>query len=130
MALAGPRVALVGQARDLAPWFSGARIFVAPTRFAAGIPHKVHEAAARGVPTVVTGLLARQLGWRDDVELLTAEAAEAFAARCAALYTDAFLWARLRAAALARVEIDCDPASFRRSLLDIVACPAAPDMSA
>jgi GT2 family glycosyltransferase len=120
MALAGTRVALVGPARDLGAWFSGARIFVAPTRFAAGIPHKVHEAAARGLPMVVTGLLAQQLGWRNDVELLAAETAEAFAGCCAALYTDAGLWARLRAAALARVEIDCDPARFRRSLLDIV----------
>ena len=34
------------------------KVFIAPTRFAAGIPHKVHEATANGIPCVTTELLA------------------------------------------------------------------------
>ncbi len=67
------------------------RVFIAPTRFAAGIPHKVQEAAAHGVPAVVTPLLARQLGWRHEQEVLVAENPQDFAAQCLRLYRDAEL---------------------------------------
>ncbi|MGH6857254.1 MAG: glycosyltransferase, partial [Methylocella sp.] len=52
-----------GRVRDLAPLLDAARVMIAPTRFAAGIPHKVHESASRGLPSVVTPLLAEQVGW-------------------------------------------------------------------
>jgi glycosyltransferase involved in cell wall biosynthesis len=115
------RVELLGRVEDLGPEYGRARVFVGPTRFAAGIPHKLHEAAARGVPIVATDLLAAQLGWTDGVELLSADSAENFAGQAARLYRDAALWSRLRDAALDRVRSDCSPADFARRLADIVA---------
>jgi hypothetical protein len=38
------------------------RVFVGPARFAAGMPHKLHETAARAMSIVATGLLTMQLG--------------------------------------------------------------------
>jgi GT2 family glycosyltransferase len=114
-------VSLLGPLDDLTQTYDSHRVFVAPTRFAAGLPHKVHEAAARGVPVVATPLLAQQLGWRDGVELLAAESARAFAEACLRLYNDASLWSSLRANALARLERDCSPALFRRSLQAVLA---------
>ncbi len=110
------RLNLRGAIDDLVPVYDGARVFVAPTRFAAGVPHKIHEAAAHGVPVVATSILAEQLGWSHEVELLVADSADDFA-RCAArLYRDADLWQRLRASALARVQVDCSLDRFSEAV--------------
>jgi glycosyltransferase involved in cell wall biosynthesis len=109
-------VRMVGPVEDLTRSYDTHRVFVAPTRFAAGLPHKVHEAAARGVPVVATPLLAGQLGWRHDVEILSAETPRAFADSCVQLYNDAGLWSRIRENALTRLERDCSPERFLDSL--------------
>jgi glycosyltransferase involved in cell wall biosynthesis len=104
--------------RDLAPVYGSARIFVAPTRFAAGVPLKILEAAAAGLPVVASHLLGRQLGWRDGHEILLADPADpaGFARACRRLYQDAALWQRIRDNALARVARDCDRTRFREAL--------------
>src|SRR5258708_36516276 len=92
-----PRVTLRGTVSDLEPLYDSHRVFVAPTRFAAGTPYKVHEAASYGLPVVATELLRQQLGWEDGQELLAAEATDpaAFARHVVALQRDATLWQRL-----------------------------------
>ena len=118
--LAAAGVTMVGPLEDLTQAYDTHRVFVAPTRFAAGLPHKVHEAAARGVPVVATPLLADQLGWRHEVEILSAETPRAFADSCVQLYRDAGLWSRIRANALTRLERDCSPERFLESLRRVV----------
>jgi GT2 family glycosyltransferase/tetratricopeptide (TPR) repeat protein len=118
--LVNPRIVVLGRVEDLTEYYRRARVFVAPTRFAAGIPHKIHETAARGLPAVATSLLATQLGWEDGDELLVADTPEDFAAQCARLYTDRALWHGLRETALARVMVDCDPAAFAESLAAVL----------
>jgi GT2 family glycosyltransferase len=117
--LAHPNVAVVGPVDDLGPEYERARVFIAPIRYGAGMSHKTHEAAAAGVPTVSTSLLARQLDWHSDEELLVADTPEAFAGHCAALYTDPGLWKALQQRALRRVEEDCSPEGFERQLAEI-----------
>ena len=114
--LAVPGVRVLGQVEDLPELYSRARIFIAPTRFAAGIPFKVHHAAAHGLPVVATSLLAGQLGWQSGRELLTADDADGFAEACGRLYCDPELWQRLRSAALDRVAQDCSQAHFDSAL--------------
>ena len=92
---------LHGELDDVTPLYDEARVFIAPTRFAAGTPYKIYEAAACGLPCVVTPLLARQLGWGE--ELLAADDAAGFARAMARLYGDEVLWKRLREGALARI---------------------------
>jgi lipopolysaccharide biosynthesis protein/GT2 family glycosyltransferase len=116
--LAGPRIELLGRVDDLTWCYDAARLFIAPTRYAAGLPQKVHEAAAHGLPCVTTSLLARQLGWKNDVELLTADAPKAFAAACARLYRDEKLWLQLRERAIERIRKDCSPAEFSRCVTE------------
>jgi len=103
---------VLGAQDDLRPVYEKARVFVAPTRFAAGIPLKLCEAAAHGVPIVATSLLARQLGWHPETHLLTADTAEEFAAQCVRLYQDHDLWRHLRTNALRAVQADFDSTSF------------------
>lgn len=110
--LAGPRVDLLGRVEDLGPLYEQSRVFIAPTRFAAGIPMKVHEAAAAGLPAAATSLLARQLGWSDGEALAVGDAADTFAAACARLYGDADLWNGVREGALARIAAECRPEVF------------------
>jgi hypothetical protein len=96
-------------------------VFVAPTRFAAGMPFKVHDAAANGVPIVLTPLLARQLGWRHEVEVLVAESPEDFATQCLRLHSDRALWESIRMGALEGVKRDCDPALFNAAVKTMLA---------
>ena len=132
-ALASERVQLLGRVEDLELLYAQSRVFIAPTRYAAGIPMKVHEAAARGVPCAVTPLLARQLGWEDDKAVAVGDSAEAFARACQRLYDDAALWEAVRAGALARVEAECAPDSFAATVaaaIDAAAgCQAASSSS-
>jgi len=114
------RIHIHGSCCDLAPYYDRARVFIAPTRFAAGIPHKVHEAAAHGVPCVATPLLARQLGWGEGPELAVAEAPADFALACARLFGSEPDWNATRSAALRRVAADCSEESFRLAIAEAV----------
>ena len=109
-------VHILGRVEELTDLYDSARVFVAPTRYAAGIPHKVHEAAAYGLPVVATPILADQLGWRDLVELSVAGDAESFARCCTELHEDSRLWRSIREAALDRVSKECSPERFEAAL--------------
>jgi GT2 family glycosyltransferase len=109
-----PDVQVLERVEDLTPLYDRARLFIAPVFAGAGLPYKIHHAAAHGVPVVATSLLARLLGWRE--ELAIADQPQDFAARCLELYHDEQSWTRLRASALARVATDCSPRAFAESL--------------
>jgi O-antigen biosynthesis protein len=112
-ALGSQRVTFHGRIEDIRDFYDRARVFVAPTRFSAGIPIKVQEAAAHGLPVVASELVAGQLGWGAGGELLSAPSADAFAEACARLYLDETLWNQTRQAALAAVARDCAPGTFQ-----------------
>jgi glycosyltransferase involved in cell wall biosynthesis len=114
--LAGPAVRITGPLPDLTELYDTARAFIAPTRYAAGIPHKVHEAAAHGLPVVATPLLAKQLGWSDVETFLVAGDAESFAARCIQLHKDPDLWTKVRNAELARIQSECSRKAFEENV--------------
>lgn len=119
-----PNIHMKGRLETLDGLYRDSRVFIAPTRFAAGIPHKVHEAAAHGIPAVVTPLLARQLGWRHEREVLVGENPESFAEQCLRLYRDAELWERISAAGREAVARDCSEERFRQTLEELFS-PAA-----
>jgi len=118
---AGDRVRLVGPVADLAPLYDAARVFVAPTRFAAGIPIKVLDAARHGVPVVATTLLARQLGWKDGEALRVADVPDAFASAVARIHGDEAMWHALRDGARAALARDFDPDEFGRRVRRLAA---------
>ena len=118
---AGTAAAFLGVVPDLRPLYGAARIFIAPTRFAAGLPQKVYEAAAHGVPVVLTPLLARSLGWSNEVEALVAETEREWIEAIERLTTDRDLWLRLRDSALRAVRDAVAPAAFARSVREVLA---------
>ncbi len=63
-------VRFLGAVDDLSELYRMSRVFVAPARFSAGLPWKVCEAAAHGLPVVASSDLVEQLGWVDGSEIL------------------------------------------------------------
>ncbi len=102
------RITLRGALADLQPVYNQHRIFVAPTRFAAGIPYKVHSAASYGLPVVATEILRRQLQWENGREILAAEDTDpvSFARHIVELYRSEELWQTIRTGALARLRAE------------------------
>ena len=120
---------LRGVVADLEPVYGAHRVFVAPTRYAAGIPYKVHEAASFGIPIVSTERLAGQLGWTPGDALLAAPASDpaGYAALIVALYRDEALWSRLRAGALAMLRVECDQVQYQEAIQRVLGVPAHPE---
>jgi glycosyltransferase involved in cell wall biosynthesis len=118
-ALASDRVVLHGVVDDLTGIYDRCRVFIAPTRYASGIPHKVTEAFAQGIPCVATRLLADQLGI-DERSCEIADDADGFARGCAELLTDGSRWRAARDAAWQHVETSCSPSVFRDTLRHVL----------
>ena len=119
-AMDGDMLDLLGMVDELEPALARARVMVVPTRLAAGIPFKAHQAAILGIPMVVTPIIANQLGWQKDSDLLVADDPIAFAVACRRLYDDKTLWEAVRDNALARVRADCAPEVFSAKVKEIV----------
>jgi GT2 family glycosyltransferase len=124
-ALLADDVDIVGAVDELQPCFEHARVFIAPTRVAAGVPHKVGQAMALGVPAVVTPILAAQLrhmggsGTSPFFEALDFSAV-AFADAVSKAYTDKAAWNNVRAAASIAVRTHCSPESFANVVREVV----------
>ncbi|MCJ2080627.1 glycosyltransferase [Methylobacterium sp. J-090] len=123
--LTGEGVRILGRVEEVGPVLDAARASLAPTRFAAGIPHKVHETVARGLPGVVTPILAAQIGWPDGTGSLTRDWRDpaGFAEALADLHTDEVLWTAVQRAGLARIGSECDPAAYAQTLRRLCEAP-------
>lgn len=114
--IADPTVRILGKQDDLRPLYDRARVFVVPTRYAAGMPFKAHEAAGFGVPMVVSPVIARQMQWSDGTDYFAASGADQMAEYCIRLYGDERLWESFRTNSLARVQSELSPAVFAEGL--------------
>ena len=117
-----PRITLRGTIADMTPLYDAHRVFVAPTRYAAGMPYKIHEAASHGVPVVATELLAQQLGWESGEDILTADATDpaTFAKHVLALYRSETLWNHIRFGAAVRIRYECGRKPFEQTVAEIL----------
>ena len=122
------RVNWIGAVDDLDALYRSHRLFIAPTRYAGGLPYKIHEAAAHGLPVVATRLLCQQMGWEDGLEIVSASSEDpiTFAFAMAELYGNEEKWTMIRSGALRAVERDCNPARFTAALGDIIEASVAP----
>jgi glycosyltransferase involved in cell wall biosynthesis len=117
-----PRITLRGAVDDIVPLYDAHRIFIAPTRYAAGVPYKVHEAASYGLPVVASELLCRQLGWQDGNQLIAVNTADPakFAQRVVALYRDETLWRTLRDNALEHIRAENGCAQYEAAVRQVL----------
>jgi glycosyltransferase involved in cell wall biosynthesis len=119
----GDQINWLGEVSDLDAFFGAARVFVAPTRFAGGVPHKVANAAAHGLPAVVTPLLARQLNDDSGENYFLSPAdisAAAFADCVVRLYQEPDLWADFRAKGLRHAGKFYCPEDFVTKVRDLI----------
>lgn len=93
-----------GQIPSLDLLLSQSRISIAPLRMGAGVKGKINSAMSHGLPVVATAIAAEGMHLQDNVDVLIADDAEAFAAAVHALYHDPILWTRLSAGGLRNVE--------------------------
>jgi len=118
--LQAPGVRLLGSFADLRPHYDAARVFIAPVHFAAGVPAKIFEATAAGLPVVGTRLMARQVSWEPGIEILAEDDAAAFAKAAIFLHQDHPTWEAMRIAAQARVKAEHSPGVFRENLRELL----------
>lgn len=121
--LAGPHFQILGAQEDLRPHYDRARVFIAPVRYAGGVPVKVIEAAAQGIPVVASAILARQLGWQPGIEIQSARDAAAFAQAIALLLRDDGLWLRQQQAAWAQCAAHYHPDNFAHDVRALMMPP-------
>lgn len=115
-ALAGERLEIHGYVPDVAPFFDGCRLSVAPLRYGAGVKGKVNQSLAHGLPVVVTSQAAEGMFLRDGESALIADDAGAFATAVVRLYQDEPLWNRLSVGGLEVMERHFSFAAAKRSL--------------
>ena len=103
-ALAGPEIVEHGWVDDLAGFFAGLRLSVAPLRYGAGFKGKVATSLSFGVPVVGTGIAAEGTGLRDGDGITIAGDAAAFARAVALLHDSEALWRMQASRAVERCE--------------------------
>jgi O-antigen biosynthesis protein len=105
-----PNVSYLGFIDNLDGFFSSLRVFIAPTRFAAGISIKILEAASHGIPIVTTDLIAFQMGISSLDLVKVASSEQDFAMAVHELYTNYDSWERY---SLAAKDLSARLASFQ-----------------
>ena len=113
-------VNVMGYLDDLTACYEACRVFVVPHLYSAGIPLKLSEAMGRGIPSVVSDLIARQLGAEDGRDVLVGRTPEEFADRIVALYESEDLWTTVRENGLAFVRSRHDPETLESDLDAII----------
>ncbi|MBY0257487.1 glycosyltransferase [Methylobacterium sp.] len=123
--LSRPGVTVLGRVDDPGPALDAARVALAPTRYAAGLPHKVLETVTRGLPGLVTPILAGQMGWPDGTgyRIRDWHDPEGFARGLVDLHEDADEWARVQRAGLDQVGRECDADAYRAILRRLCEAP-------
>src|SRR6202008_1121145 len=111
--LDAPGVRLLGAVSDLRPLYDAARVFVAPTRYAAGVPIKVLEAVGAETAVSSPALIADQLGWTGGREISVADDRDTFAEAAVALHQSADRWHAQRDAATRRVAAEHGAEMFK-----------------
>jgi GT2 family glycosyltransferase/glycosyltransferase involved in cell wall biosynthesis len=102
-ALASSRVSVPGYVHDVEPYFTSARLFVAPLRFGAGMKGKVGHALSYGLPTILTDVAAEGFELGTASPCLHANDAQSFADAILRAYDDPALWAKLSERASAAI---------------------------
>lgn len=101
-----PGVFVTGEVPDVRPWFQHASVAVAPLRIARGIQNKALQAMAMQRPVVMSAMSAGSLSALPGEDIETADTADRFASKVAALLRDPARAAAMGKRARRRIERD------------------------
>lgn len=110
-----PGVELIADAPDLAPVLAGATAAIAPLRAGSGVPVKVLEAWAAGVPVIASPWAAAGAAARPGRDLLVAASPDDWRDAVSRLLADPALGRRLATAGRARLAKSHSRAAVRRA---------------
>lgn len=102
------RIKYIGKVDDIYYFYNRCRLFLAPTRFAAGIPYKIYEAASHGLPIVASNILCDQVKWNNDKEIISAENGnfQDFIEKIIDLYSNKTKWSEIRSGSFNKILIE------------------------
>lgn len=109
-------VNLMGHVDDLMPLYQNNKVFVAATRFSTGIPWKVHEAMANGIPCVISELLANQLDITDDSYAMVCHNKQEYVDKTIKAYKQKLTFQELRKKGFELIKRDCSVDDFKQIL--------------
>jgi len=118
-ALASADFVVTGFVEDIAPFFTGCRLSIAPLRYGAGVKGKVNTAMSYGLPVVATTAAVEGMHLRPGEDVVLADDAEQFAAAIERLYRDDELWQRLSAGGIENIRRHFSRDVARRSLQEL-----------
>lgn len=93
--LAAAGLDMLGRVPDLGPLMNSVLASIAPLRFGAGVKGKVNMAMSHGVPVIGTPIAVEGMRLTDEIDVMTAETPEDFAAAYTRLAANATLWTEL-----------------------------------
>lgn len=100
----------LGAVDDIDHWCSNVRLMVSPTRIAAGIPHKVGQAAKNGLPILVSNLLSQQLA--EIKYFYTCNSSADFVDGILEIYNNPSAWTKLSKSSLKYVHDECSSEKY------------------
>lgn len=110
-----------GRLQNLSTIYANSRLFIAPSRYAAGIPYKIHEAASFGLPVVASELLGEQLGWKhQDAIMLSKITPDEFANAVITLYKDEQLWGKIQINALSKIKSELSIKKYKNTIAHVL----------
>ena len=115
-------VVVHGRVSSLYDVYNEARIFIAPTRFSAGIPLKVFTSAAFGLPIIGSHLIIEQSGFSKDESIVEGDVENPadFALALLKVYSSKEKWTKLRNSALEHVHKYYSREAFENKIEDVV----------
>jgi GT2 family glycosyltransferase/glycosyltransferase involved in cell wall biosynthesis len=124
-ALAAPDLVVTGYVPDVAPFFTGCRLSIAPLRYGAGVKGKVNLAMSYGLPVVATPAAVEGMYLVPGEDVMVAADAEQFASAIERVYCDEDLWRRLSAAGLENIRRHFSRAVAKKALQELFELPKA-----
>jgi len=106
----------LGKVEDLDRLLQENRLLLAPTRYAAGLAHKVQHSISKGLPVVTTQLICQQMEWDEGNGLLCSNDPSEIAKKINHIYNEPDLWERVQASGLQRIAKECDQKHIREAL--------------
>ncbi len=111
---------IAGFVPDVTPHYDNARLSISPLRYGAGVKGKVNIAMQYGVPVIATTTSVEGMYLRDELDVLRADSAEAFADAMIRANTDEKLWQQLRVNGLANIDRYFSRATAARALASLL----------
>jgi len=123
-ALAAPDFVVTGYVPEVAPFFTGCRLSIAPLRYGAGVKGKVNLAMSYGVPVVATTPAVEGMHLVSGDDVMVADEPDQFAAAIERVYHDEALWHRLSTAGADNIRRHFSRAVARKALQELFALAA------